>query len=249
MKALNVIGTAYRGTLEEQDDTIVWITHAMKGAGADLDVLLRRSAVNYASKAQEVPALRFGDRRQKNSPHIAQDVAGLIGKDIAVYIIEEDIVEHGLVGRAQFAITPKPATSWAITNKHRQKVGDIYNPDHNRRLQIRNNHRQIIGYIERDGTVTNTSRQLWVPKTLSTAEKWGFGLKKEGFSNWGTRTEWPLSKVKSSGAKLADEVLRTSRNSSAKSNDSNFRDPHLKESDQTPHVQNRLRQRAVKVKS
>ena len=67
---------------------------------------------------------------------------------------------------------------------------------------------------------------LWVPKTLSTAEKRGFGLKKEGFSNRGTRTEWPLSKVKSSGAKLADEVLRTSRNSSAKSNDSNFRDPH-----------------------
>ncbi len=96
MKALNVIGTAYRGTLEEQDDTIVWITHAMKGAGADLDVLLRRSAVNYASKAQEVPALSFGDRRQKHSPHIAQDVAGLIGKDVAVYIIEEDIAEQGL---------------------------------------------------------------------------------------------------------------------------------------------------------
>ncbi len=96
MKALNVIGTAYRGTLEEQDDTIVWITHAMKGAGADIDVLLRGSAVNYASKAQEVPALSFGDRRQKNSPHIAQDVSGLIGKGIAVYIIEEDIAERGL---------------------------------------------------------------------------------------------------------------------------------------------------------
>ncbi len=54
---------------------------------------------------------------------------------------------------------PKPATSWAITNRHRQPVGDIYNPGHNRRLQIRNNHRQIIGYIERDGTVTNTHRQ------------------------------------------------------------------------------------------
>ena len=96
MKALNVIGTAYRGTLEEQDDTIVWITHAMKGAGADLDVLLRGSAVNYASKAQEVPALSFGDRKQKNSPHIAQDVSGLIGKGIAVYILEEDLVERGL---------------------------------------------------------------------------------------------------------------------------------------------------------
>ncbi len=96
MKALNVIRTAYRGTLEEQDDTIVWITHAMKGAGADLDVLLRGSAVNYASLAQEVPALSFGDRRQKNSPHIAEDVSGLIGKGVAVYIIEEDIAERGL---------------------------------------------------------------------------------------------------------------------------------------------------------
>ncbi len=53
---------------------------------------------------------------------------------------------------------PKPATSWAITNKHRQRVGDIYNPGTGR-LQIRDNSRRIIGYIERDGTVTNTSRQ------------------------------------------------------------------------------------------
>ena len=96
MKALNVIGTAYRGTLEEQDDTIVWITHAMKGAGADLDVLLRGSAVNYASKAQEVLPLSFGDKTQKNAPHIAEDVLGLIGKGIAVYIIDEDIAEQGL---------------------------------------------------------------------------------------------------------------------------------------------------------
>ena len=35
---------------------------------------------------------------------------------------------------------------------------DIYNPGTGR-LQIRNNHWQIIGYIERDGTVTNTHRQ------------------------------------------------------------------------------------------
>ncbi len=45
-----------------------------------------------------------------------------------------------------------------ITNKHRQRFGDIYNLGTGR-LQIRNNHRQIIGYIERDGTVTNTRRQ------------------------------------------------------------------------------------------
>ncbi len=37
-------------------------------------------------------------------------------------------------------------------------IGDIYNPGTGR-LQIRNNQHRIIGYIERDGTVTNTSRQ------------------------------------------------------------------------------------------
>ncbi len=38
-------------------------------------------------------------------------------------------------------------------------VGDIYNPGHGRRVQIRDTSRRIIGYIERDGTVTNTHRQ------------------------------------------------------------------------------------------
>lgn len=96
MKSLNVIKTAYRATLEEQDDTIVWITHAMKGAGADLDVLLRGAAVNYASRTQEVPPLRFGDRAQKNAPRIARDIAGLIEKGIQVFIVDEDLDERGV---------------------------------------------------------------------------------------------------------------------------------------------------------
>ncbi len=55
--------------------------------------------------------------------------------------------------------TPAPSTSWAITNTSRQRLGDVYNPGHGRRVQIRNNSRRIIGYIERDGTVRNTHRQ------------------------------------------------------------------------------------------
>ena len=55
--------------------------------------------------------------------------------------------------------TPAPSTSWVITNTSRQRLGDVYNPGHGRRLQLRDNDRRIIGYIERDGTVTNTHRQ------------------------------------------------------------------------------------------
>ena len=43
-----------------------------------------------------MPSLSFGDRTQKNAPHIAEDVSGLIGKGIAVYIIDEDIAERGI---------------------------------------------------------------------------------------------------------------------------------------------------------
>ena len=56
------------------------------------------------------------------------------------------------------ASTSTPTRSY-IVNTHRQKIGDIYDPGHGRRLQIRNNSRQILGYIERGGTVTNTHRQ------------------------------------------------------------------------------------------
>ncbi len=46
-----------------------------------------------------------------------------------------------------------------IVNPDRQIVGDLYDPGHGRRVQIRDTSRRIIGYIERDGAVTNTSRQ------------------------------------------------------------------------------------------
>ena len=96
MKALNIIETAYRATLEEQDDPVVWITHAMKGAGADLNVLLRGNAVNYAVKAQSVAPLSFGAKTQTQSPHLADDIAGLPGKGVDVYIVKEDLAERGL---------------------------------------------------------------------------------------------------------------------------------------------------------
>ncbi len=107
MKTLNIIETAYRATLEEQDDPVVWITHAMKGAGADLNVLLRGNAVNYLAKGQDASGLSFGDWKQTQPPRLAEDVAGLVGKGVDVYYVAEDLADRGL-SQGDLIDGPKP---------------------------------------------------------------------------------------------------------------------------------------------
>ena len=96
MKVLNIIESAYRATIEEQDDTIVWLNHAMKGAGADISVVLRGNAVNYAVRGQDATGLAFGDWRQTQPPRIADDIEALVAKGIAVYVMDEDLAPRGL---------------------------------------------------------------------------------------------------------------------------------------------------------
>lgn len=96
MKALNIIESAYRATIEEQDDTIVWLTHAMKGAGADLAVLLRGNAVNYAALGQDAAGLAFGGWRQTQPPRISDDISSLVAKGVPVYALAEDLAQRGL---------------------------------------------------------------------------------------------------------------------------------------------------------
>jgi sulfur relay (sulfurtransferase) DsrF/TusC family protein len=96
MKALSIVESAYRATIEEQDDTIVWLNHAMKAAGADLAVLLRGNAVNYAVRGQDSAGLTFGAWRQTQPPQIADDITSLAGKGVTVYVLAEDLAERGI---------------------------------------------------------------------------------------------------------------------------------------------------------
>jgi hypothetical protein len=107
VKTLNIIETAYRATIEEQDDTIVWVVHAMRGAGADLAVLLRGAAVNYAVRDQDAGGLAFGDLRQAHPPELAGDVAKLIERGVPVYYLEDDLAARGIeVGELLHGVQP-----------------------------------------------------------------------------------------------------------------------------------------------
>ena len=97
MRILNLVETAYRGTLEEQDDTVLWLSRALKGAGADLTVVLRGNAVNYAVAGQGAPGLTVGEWKQTQAPKMDRDVLDLIEKrKIPVYVVAEDLADRGI---------------------------------------------------------------------------------------------------------------------------------------------------------
>jgi hypothetical protein len=96
VKVLQIIATSYRATLEEQDDTILWLTLALHAAGAELAVVFSGSTVNYAVASQNASGLRIGNWRQQNPPNIAGDVAGLLAKGVRIYGVQEDFDALGL---------------------------------------------------------------------------------------------------------------------------------------------------------
>src|SRR6476469_6154882 len=96
-KTLNIVESAYRAVMEEQDDTILWLVAAMQAAGAEHTVVLRANAVSYAVAGQGAPGLAIGDWMQTQAPKMDRDVADLIEKrNISVFVVDEDLTERGI---------------------------------------------------------------------------------------------------------------------------------------------------------
>ncbi len=93
---LSVVENAYRATVEEQDDTAVWFTHALKNGGADVALLLRGNAVNYALRGQDATGLRFGTKELKVPPEIDKDISACLEKKIPTFVVGEDVAERGI---------------------------------------------------------------------------------------------------------------------------------------------------------
>ncbi len=96
-KTLNIVESAYRAVMEEQDDTVLWVLAAMQTAGAEHTVVLRANAVNYAVAGQGAPGLTVGEWKQTQAPKMDRDVVDLIEKrKMPVFVIEEDLAERGI---------------------------------------------------------------------------------------------------------------------------------------------------------
>lgn len=96
MRVLQVIDQAFRTTVEEQDDTILWLIRSMRGAGAELMVLLSGHAAQYATLKQRQQPLQLGEWRQSQPADLPADLTGLFDQGVPVYVVREDLAERGL---------------------------------------------------------------------------------------------------------------------------------------------------------
>jgi hypothetical protein len=95
-----MIEPAYRATLEEQDDTVLWFTRAIRAAGAPADVLLCGTAVNYTVRGQDAEGFRVGGWTQRHPPAIEHELTKLIESGARVAVLAEDLAERGIPGEA-----------------------------------------------------------------------------------------------------------------------------------------------------
>ena len=94
---LCICDQGYRASIEEQDDTVVWMAHMLQRADdTDAALVLRHSAVNYAHRGQQPAGVSFGDWTQAHPADFPRDLAKFLADGGVVYALTEDVEQHGL---------------------------------------------------------------------------------------------------------------------------------------------------------
>ena len=95
MKVLNIVESAFRTLVEEQDDTILWLTQSLARAGADISILLKGNASIYPFVTEPIPALELGDWKQTSPANLSHDLYRIFQDRIQLYVIEDEVVTRG----------------------------------------------------------------------------------------------------------------------------------------------------------
>jgi len=96
MKVLQIIQSAYRCTIEEQDDPVVWFAQVLQNNGGEIDILLKGNAVNYVITGQDSTGLKFGKWTQNQPAKLDLDLTDCLNNGLGIYIISEDAQERGI---------------------------------------------------------------------------------------------------------------------------------------------------------
>ncbi|MCX4186880.1 hypothetical protein [Methylophaga sp. OBS4] len=101
MRVLQVLDQAFRTTVEEQDETILWLIQCMLKQSMlnpenEIDLLLSGHAVYYAHQKQAQPVLKIGDWNQTQPADISRDIHNLLHSGVSIMVVYEDLWDRGL---------------------------------------------------------------------------------------------------------------------------------------------------------
>jgi hypothetical protein len=101
MRVLQILDQAFRTTVEEQDETILWLVQSMlKKSRPDpdnqIDLLLSGNAVYYPYQKLRQPPLKLGDWRQSQPADFRRDMENLRDSGVFIFVVYEDLWERGL---------------------------------------------------------------------------------------------------------------------------------------------------------
>ena len=94
---LCICDQGYRASVEEQDDTVIWMAHMLQREdNTTVSLVLRGSTVNYASHSQRSVGVTFGDWTQAHPADFPRDLARFREDGGRVFALASDLTRYGL---------------------------------------------------------------------------------------------------------------------------------------------------------